>query len=50
MASVDGGEPRDLLYDCRPGDVVEVVLEDRAVPVRLGALGVWFGIHACQDP
>ena len=50
MVSVDGGEPRDLLYDRLPGDVVEVVLEDRSVLVQLGTMGMWFGIHACQDP
>ena len=49
VVSVDGGEPRDLLYDRLPGDVVEVVLEDRSVLVQLGAMGLWFGIHVCLD-
>lgn len=50
IISVDGGEPRDLLYNRIPGEVVNVVLEDRSVLVQLGAMGMWFGIHVCQDP
>lgn len=46
---VDGGGPRDLLYHRSPGDVVEVVMEDRTAQVRLGHMGLWFGIHACLD-
>ena len=49
MVSVDGGVPRDLLYGRLPGDVVDVVLEDRSVLVQLGVMETWFGIHACQD-
>ena len=48
IISVAGGEPHDLLYEHRPGDVVEVVLDDRAVLVQLGTMDKWFGIHACQ--
>ena len=47
VVSVDGGEPYDLVYDRRPGDVVAVVLEDRSVLVQLGRMGEWFGIHRC---
>lgn len=50
ILSVDGKEPYDLLYDRAPGDIVEVVLEDRSVLVQLGAMGKWFGVHACLDP
>lgn len=47
ILSVDGGEPRDLLYYRSPGDVVEVVTADRTEQVRLGSMGLWFGIHTC---
>lgn len=47
ILSVDGGEPYDLVYDRRPGEIVEVVLEDRSVLVQLGRMGEWFGIHRC---
>ena len=50
IVSVDGKEPYDLLYDRQPGEVVEVILEDRSVLVQLGMMGKWFGVHACLDP
>ena len=50
IISVDGREPYDILYDRSPGDVVQVVLEDRSVLVQLGAMGKWFGVHACRNP
>ena len=49
IMSVDGGHPTDMLYERLPGEVVEVVLEDRSELVRLGMMGKWFGIHVCRD-
>ena len=49
IMSVDGGHPRDMLYDRKPGDIIEIVLEDRSVLVQLGRMGIWFGIHVCMD-
>lgn len=47
VVSVDGGPPRDIIYDRSPGDIIEVELEDRSVLTRLGTMELWFGIHAC---
>ena len=49
IVSVDGKEPYHLLYDRQPGDVVNVVMEDRTVLVQLGGMGEWFGVHTCLD-
>ena len=50
VLSVDGREPFNILYDRSPGEIVEIVLEDRSVLVQAGYMGKWFGVHACLDP
>ena len=49
VVSVDGGRPYDMIYDRSPGDVADVVLEDRSVLVPLGQMGMLFGTHRCMD-
>ncbi len=48
IESVDGREPFNILYDREPGEIVDVVINGEIIPVQLGYMGEWFGIHACK--